>query len=124
MPMPLHLCPPNGTPGDNSKCVLTQTLPASSRLAIFLALSTSLLQTDAPRPVSVLLTLLITSSSPLHLRTGMMGPNGSSTTMRLSSGGLSMMVGGRKYPLPLDAESGGPPRATFHPCFGISEYRS
>lgn len=44
-------------------------------------------------------------------------PNGSSTTIRESSGGRSITVGVMKYP---GDGSIFPPHATFHPCFSIS----
>jgi hypothetical protein len=72
---------------------LTQTDPASSCLAIRLAWSRSSDQTDAPRPILVLLARATTSSSSLQVMRGMIGPNGSSVASLEVSDGLSMMVG-------------------------------
>lgn len=74
VPIPLSLCPPNGAMGVRSKCVLIQMLPACSWRATREALLRSLVQTEAPRPMLVLLARSMTSSSVVKVRRGTMGP--------------------------------------------------
>ena len=117
--MPDSLWPENRACGLGFSNELTQTEPACSLRAILSAWSTSLPQTQAPRPVFVLLARLMTSSSSDQGWVGTIGPrercqrtiltdldrrgdspNGSSSMMRESLGGLSIMVGVTKKPLP------------------------
>lgn len=112
-PIPLSFTPPKGVFGERSKWLLTLTVPASSLRAIRVVSAVLEDQTEAPKPILVLFARPTTSSSVFHDRIGTIGPvqvswikrvqwlylpNGSSSTILDSSGGLSMMVGVMKYP--------------------------
>jgi hypothetical protein len=103
-------------------CELTHTLPADNCLARRSARFTSLAQTDAPRPVFSAFARSTTSSSSDHFKRGTIGPNGSSWTIRESSGGLSMIAGVMKYPCSNSPAL--PDRAVFQLLLSISAYMS
>lgn len=68
------LWPPNVKAGPTSRCALTQTFPASRFWAIYSPCTRSLVHTDAPWPICVLLAPSMTSSSVDHGMSGTIGP--------------------------------------------------
>mmetsp|Transcript_5070 Transcript_5070/g.18949 ORF Transcript_5070/g.18949 Transcript_5070/m.18949 type:complete len:227 (+) Transcript_5070:720-1400(+) len=92
-PIPELPKPPKGALRMNSQCLLTQTVPARNWLAISLARATSRLQTEPPRPKTVLLARRKASASSSKGMTGTTGPNCSSSTSREPSSMPTTMVG-------------------------------